>query len=88
MNNRGTSREKHRKISRCKQENTGKKINSLHINFPKELKQINDAEKYGTGRHEVPEPMLAYFKEMKFLTDLEQPSEIYAKKELTASISL
>jgi len=44
-----------------------KTFNSLCTNFKKELKQIKDSEKSGTGADDVVEPTLCYFEEMKFL---------------------
>jgi hypothetical protein len=52
-----------------------KKFNSLHTNFRKELKRIQDSEekKCVTGAHDVVEPKLWYFEEMKFLISQEEP---------------
>lgn len=52
-----------------------KKINSLRTNFRKELRRIKNSERSGAGADEVVEPTLWYFDEMKFLSDLEQPTE-------------
>ena len=50
-----------------------KKLNSLRTNFRKELKQIKDSEKGGTGADDIVEPTLCYFEEMKFLIGQEEP---------------
>ncbi|KAG8316845.1 hypothetical protein J6590_040100 [Homalodisca vitripennis] len=52
-----------------------KKINSLRANFRKELRRIKKSERSGACSGEVVEPTLWYFHEMKFLTDLEEPTE-------------
>jgi hypothetical protein len=52
-----------------------KKINSLRTNFRKELRRIKNSERSGAGTDEIVEPTLWYFEEMKFLSDLEEPTE-------------
>ena len=45
----------------------------MPTNFRKELKQIKDSEKRGTGADDFVEPTLWYFEEMKFLIGQEEP---------------
>lgn len=52
-----------------------KKINSLRTNFRKESRRIKNCERSGAGCDEVLEPTLWYFEQMKFLSDLEEPTE-------------
>ncbi|XP_026481177.1 uncharacterized protein LOC113387989 [Ctenocephalides felis] len=46
-----------------------KKINSLHTNYKKENKKIDESKRSGAGTSEVYEPKLWYFKHLTFLDD-------------------
>lgn len=65
------------KINAKNENDVKKQINSLRVNFRKELKKVENSKRSGCGLEDIYEPTSRIFHELQFLKDIEVPKKEY-----------